>query len=153
MTRRKCVKCNKTRLIKFFRFDHGCRVKTCNQCRSEHRRIKYRENPDAVNKTGYAWRKANRARTRIYHKNWRDKNPDKIRQDTRRKRALYPEKNRARDLLNKATSRGKIKRQPCEVCGETNVDGHHDDYSKPLEVRWLCKQHHHEEHRKLRRED
>src|SRR5262245_57418077 len=37
--------------------------------------------------------------------------------------------------------RGKIKRQPCEVCGST-AQMHHDDYSRPLEVRWLCRPHH-----------
>jgi hypothetical protein len=32
--------------------------------------------------------------------------------------------------------------QPCEVCGATKVEKHHPDYSKPLEVRWLCREHH-----------
>jgi hypothetical protein len=36
---------------------------------------------------------------------------------------------------------------PCEVCKETNVDAHHDDYNKPLDVRWLCKKHHREHHK------
>jgi hypothetical protein len=31
----------------------------------------------------------------------------------------------------------------CEVCGKTdNVHGHHQDYSKPLEVIWVCPKHH-----------
>lgn len=37
---------------------------------------------------------------------------------------------------------GNIARLPCEVCGAEKVDAHHDDYSKPLEVRWLCRRHH-----------
>lgn len=42
-----------------------------------------------------------------------------------------------------AVKYGKLEKQPCEVCGTTkNVDAHHDDYEKPLEVRWLCKSHH-----------
>src|SRR6266851_7628737 len=36
---------------------------------------------------------------------------------------------------------------PCEICGVTPAQGHHEDYSKPKEVRWLCRQHHGEAHR------
>jgi hypothetical protein len=41
-----------------------------------------------------------------------------------------------------------LARQPCSVCGAMKVEAHHTDYSKPLEVVWLCKKHHAEAHRK-----
>ena len=44
--------------------------------------------------------------------------------------------------LRNAVYRGIVKRLPCEICGEEKVHGHHDDYSKPLEVAWLCNSHH-----------
>lgn len=63
---------------------------------------------------------------------------------TRRWRKENPEKYAAHLVLNNAVRAGKIVKQPCEVCGSTKrVHGHHDDYSKPLEVRWLCALHHH----------
>ncbi|GAA6202478.1 hypothetical protein [Aquicoccus sp. SU-CL01552] len=37
---------------------------------------------------------------------------------------------------------GLIKRKPCEVCGDENAEAHHDDYHRPLVVRWLCRKHH-----------
>lgn len=37
---------------------------------------------------------------------------------------------------------------PCEVCGAEKVDAHHDDYSAPGKVRWLCRKHHKAAHRK-----
>jgi hypothetical protein len=55
----------------------------------------------------------------------------------------------ARNILNKAVVRGDVERKPCEVCGNPKVDGHHEDYAKPLEVRWLCRKHHMELHRKV----
>lgn len=61
----------------------------------------------------------------------------------RKRRAKYPEKNRARNAISNAIRDGKIVRQPCEVCGG-KAQAHHDDYAKPLEVRWLCFKHHRE---------
>lgn len=47
----------------------------------------------------------------------------------------------ARSYVHVYIRRGKIERKPCEVCGGI-AQMHHDDYSKPLAVRWLCKKHH-----------
>jgi hypothetical protein len=44
----------------------------------------------------------------------------------------------ARRKLKYAVKYGHLKRFPCEVCGEIKTEGHHPDYSKPLEVMWLC---------------
>jgi len=63
----------------------------------------------------------------------------------------YADKKRATVAVNNAVRDGRLLKVPCEVCGTTDrVEGHHDDYSKPLEVRWLCFKHHKEHHRKLR---
>jgi hypothetical protein len=50
--------------------------------------------------------------------------------------------------VNNAVRDGRLDRQPCEACGAEPAQGHHDDYSKPLEVRWLCPPCHANEHRK-----
>lgn len=55
-------------------------------------------------------------------------------------------KRKAIDAANNAEKFGKIKKQPCEVCDSPDVHKHHDDYSKPLEVRWFCRRHHEELH-------
>lgn len=59
----------------------------------------------------------------------------------------YPERERARNILKSHVRRGKITKGVCH-CGETKVQAHHPDYSKPLEVIWLCVKHHMELHRK-----
>ena len=57
----------------------------------------------------------------------------------------YPEKIKARQKVYVAVRSGRLKRAPC-FCGETQVFAHHEDYSKPLEVIWLCRKHHRDEH-------
>lgn len=49
---------------------------------------------------------------------------------------------RARAAVARAIADGILVRLPCEECGATPTDGHHDDYSSPLDVRWLCRSHH-----------
>lgn len=54
---------------------------------------------------------------------------------------------RARWLAKNAVARGKLVPQPCERCGsEKHVEKHHEDYARPLDVRWLCRGCHKAEH-------
>ena len=69
----------------------------------------------------------------------------KWRQTENGKKLLY-----AHVYVGTALKRGKLQRKPCEVCGDTKVEGHHDDYDKRLEVRWLCHAHHLVHHRSTR---
>jgi hypothetical protein len=48
----------------------------------------------------------------------------------------------ARRKVHMAIKSGKLSRLSCEVCGNPKTHAHHDDYSKPLAVRWLCTKHH-----------
>lgn len=54
----------------------------------------------------------------------------------------HPERRKANILLCNAVRDGRAIKQPCFVCGDLIVDGHHCDYSRPLDVVWLCKHHH-----------
>jgi hypothetical protein len=77
------------------------------------------------------------------------RDPESVKQSDRRrylKRKGTPAQI-ANYLLNNAIRDGHIVRGPCEVCGtRRHVDGHHDDYSKPLDARWMCRRHHLEFH-------
>lgn len=61
---------------------------------------------------------------------------------------------RAQNLAEKAVEKGLLIPQPCETCGANGrmkdgrreVQAHHDDYTKPLEVRWLCQRCRHKWH-------
>lgn len=55
----------------------------------------------------------------------------------------------ARAETIRAIREGVLTRQPCETCSAEPTEAHHDDYEKPLDVRWLCKSCHrawHKEH-------
>jgi hypothetical protein len=63
----------------------------------------------------------------------------------------------ARDKIYRAITCGRMKRAThCEKCGKaggrgTPIHAHHDDYTKPLDVRWLCGSCHKRHHLALRK--
>ena len=65
---------------------------------------------------------------------------------------LDPLKLRARELLSYAVRSGKLVRpKKCQKCLKKHyVQAHHEDYSKPLDVIWLCISCHGKVHRKIR---
>lgn len=99
---------------------NGCR--TCRLCAAERAR-EYRKG-------------------RAAYSNWTAEAKQLASDRYKRWTAANPERRYAHRQLAQAVRRGKIKKGTCERCGETNVHGHHDDYTKPLEVRWLCPRHH-----------
>jgi ribosomal protein S27AE len=105
---------------------------------------------------------------------WAEKNKDKLREKEKKylkeylpkynrtergkevnKRKKFNIKHRIKYLAWRNTGHaiktGKLKRKPCEDCGEIKVEAHHNDYSKILNVRWLCSKCHHKEHDNLRK--
>lgn len=83
------------------------------------------------------WKKSPKLKKRRneLQKNWQEKNTIK--------RAAHI-------IVGNAIRDGKLIPQPCEICGKQKVDAHHDDYTKPLDVRWLCTKHHAEHHKNER---
>ncbi len=59
----------------------------------------------------------------------------------------------ARSAVDYAVKTGRMSKGTCERADEGNclgrIEGHHDDYARPLDVRWLCQRHHSETHRDL----
>lgn len=60
-------------------------------------------------------------------------------------------RNSARAAARDAVRTGRLVRpERCSQCGAGGrIQGHHDDYAKPLDVRWLCQECHGKAHRKL----
>lgn len=65
-------------------------------------------------------------------------------------RANHPEKRAAHQAVQTAIRNETMAKQACQVCGADKVHAHHEDYSKPLEVMWLCHTHHMQRHAMLK---
>ena len=109
-----------------------------------------------------SWRKYgrnNRRKKRIYHRRYYEANKEQIsirirlyQQSLAGKQAQHnsdvnqrrksPEKYRARQIVLGALRSGKLIKLPCRFCNIKQVEAHHPDYSKPLEVIWLCSECH-----------
>lgn len=85
-----------------------------------------------------------------WQRDYARRHPDRIAAKERRRRKAEPEKVAAREALRAAIKLGRIKRRStCENCGEADgVEAHHDDYSQPFEVEWLCRECHFARHGK-----
>lgn len=82
--------------------------------------------------------------------NHRIRNRSIITKYTQEYRKANPDKYSAHKIMKNAIRRGELEQKPCEVCGNIKSQGHHEDYSKPLEIIWLCAKHHNEAHKKTK---
>ncbi len=107
------------------------------------------------------YRAKNPERIREYERK-RGKLPRRLALETKRKqrfRKEYPERCKTmwkvQQQVRRAVRSGRIEKPTtCSVCGGSRrIEGHHPDYSKPLEVEWLCSACHKQLHFSKRRND
>ncbi len=123
------------------------RVNTrCKECHKQ----KVRENRKA--KADYykeydAYRYQNDPKVKKRHKRYQKTEAGKQSVKKSRKKWLEAnaEKRAAHVILGNAVRDGrKVKPDACESCGKNNcrIEGHHEDYTKPLDVFWVCRECH-----------
>lgn len=101
---------------------------------------KYRErNRERLLANKREWADNNKEYVKEYAKAWELENKDKRKAINNRSIKKHPHENKVRQQTKYAVSKGILVRMPCEVCGNIKTDAHHDDYNKPLDVRWLCR--------------
>lgn len=97
-----------------------------------------------------AYRDAQKKRYSAWHRK-KGKTPERLAVKARQMKestARHPERAAARRKVRQEISARRLVRGACKVCGLEKAEGHHEDYSKPLEVIWLCRKHHTEVHAK-----
>lgn len=116
----------------------------------ERRAMIARRDPERVRANDQARYRRDKPKRLALAREWTAKNREKARALSHANRRKWPEKVNARAAVQRAVNDGRLVRQPCRDCGNPKTQGHHPDYSKPLDVVWLCTTHHAEEHTAMR---
>ena len=134
---KKCFKCNATKDISDF-YVHlqmaDGHLNKCKECTKSDVAKRAAEKPDQI-KAYERLRNTlpgRRVLKKSYASEYRSKNRDK---------------HLARIKVGNALRGKKLVKLPCEICGNSKSEAHHHDYSKPLEVKWVCKFHHMQLHK------
>jgi len=147
-----CRICGEVKSLTEFNTAHENRDGLSNRCKRclANYNLKYRkDNRQRIAERQAKWYCENR--------DWRLRHQSEYFQRNRRQRLEVnreykrrnPEKCRAHLLVYRALKAGNSSRRPCEECGNENSEAHHDDYTKPLEVIWLCRGCHQRLHARL----
>ncbi len=175
MITRVCTKCEVEQPLDSSHYPNAARkgkphrfARQCRNCQRERSRRHYHnnkqdykdrakkwdaDNPDRVRANRLKWEEENRERVERRQKEYRSR-PESIKMTNERSRKYRRTvegrfKESVRSKVNSAIRNGTIQKpDSCEECGKKGyVEGHHEDYNKPLDVDWLCKKCHWDKHR------
>ncbi len=126
---KKCFKCGQLKIINDFYRHPGMAdgfLGKCKVCVNKYRKEYYKKHIKHIKI--YNQTKQGKISHKKSNVKWRINNPEKI---------------KAQNIINQALYKKKLLKEPCRECGaKEKVEGHHEDYNFPLDVVWLCQQHH-----------
>jgi len=150
-TTRICRYCDQPKSIFDFPLCRGKRFWKCKACASE---------------TNQQWIESHREKSRLIKRRYDANHPERAHLSRRKyqnsnrksinaKNAIWKsnnaEKRQCHTAVSNAIMLGHLVRKSCEVCGTPDAQAHHEDYSKPFEIKWLCPHHHMLLHRERER--
>jgi len=129
---KKCFKCHKTRPLSGFYKNNRMADGHVNKCK-ECTKADVRANRDA--------------HIDYYRRKDRERGNRQTSDYLKKHRAMHPNQYKAQGIVNNSIRAKKLFKESCEVCGAKDTHAHHDDYLKPLNIRWLCAAHHSQWHK------
>lgn len=129
---KECFKCLKSKALTEFYRHKNMKDGYLNKCK------------DCTKLDSASHRAKNLEKVRAYDRKRGNRQPNGYQKKYRER---YPNKYNAHRKVYNHLRSGNLFKEPCEVCGsEKKIHAHHDDYLKPLNVRWLCSAHHSQWH-------
>jgi ribosomal protein S27AE len=122
-----CPHCGEVKALEDFgrnRSTKDGRQSWCRICHISAKRAARHADPEHYRALGRAHRKTDAAKRR--HEEWKRRSREKL---------------LAHKAVRRAIDSGRLTRpEECSACGATDreIHGHHEDYSEPLSVKWLC---------------
>ncbi len=147
---KECGKCGEPKELKDFYINRAMEdglTRWCKDCVKKYMLLRKQEK---ALKMPTDWKKKTND-MKAYQKAYRKKNAKKLTILKEKWLKENPERKKAYEIYKYALRKGTLIRKPCIICGAEPEYGHHTDYSKPLEVEWLCREHHYRAHRRLDR--
>jgi hypothetical protein len=97
------------------------------------------------------WTRRNPERAKERDRLYRERNREKMAAKQKRHAERHPQKAKARNLVTVMVYQGRLEKpRICQDCDQEFekhlLHGHHEDYSKPLDVDWLCRPCHRKRH-------
>lgn len=123
MNEKKCFKCGEVKPLSAFYKHKGMADGHLNKCKECGKKDVRENRKDKLEYYRAYDRERGNRQDAEYLREWRKK---------------YPAKHRAHQLVSNAIRAGNLVPEPCQGCGDSKTHAHHDDYLKPLNVRWLC---------------
>jgi hypothetical protein len=113
----------------------------CNRSRKGGRQVYCRKCQNGI---AQAWADNHRSVRRRHQQVYSKRNPDARAETMRRSKERCAKSHAAKRAVRDAVRSGVLIPEPCGYngCGSLDVEGHHHDYDKPLDVWWRCPEHH-----------